>query len=73
LRRLRGVLSQVVGHTIVRALGGEHTPEQFHPMPFRNVLDMDQLAVLLRARPTSAHQAADAGGESRCHPHAGCV
>jgi hypothetical protein len=32
LGSLRGVLSQVVGGDIVRALGREHKPEEFHPM-----------------------------------------
>jgi hypothetical protein len=34
----RRILSQVVGHDIFRALGIKHKPEQFHLMPFGEIL-----------------------------------
>jgi len=44
---LRVILSQVVGGDIIRALGGEHQPEQFHLMPLGKILDVEGFAMLL--------------------------
>src|SRR4051794_2928379 len=49
---LRVVLSQVVGHDIVRALGRQHDAEQFHLVVLGKVLDLDEFALsLLLGRP----------------------
>ena len=39
------ILSKIVGHDIVRALGRQHYSEQFHFMIFRKALDLDDFAV----------------------------
>lgn len=46
-RALSGVLSDIIRCDEVRALGGEHQSEEFHPMTFGKILDVDELAVLL--------------------------
>ena len=38
---LSGSLRPIVGSDEVRALGGEHQPEQFHLMAFGKILDVD--------------------------------
>ena len=52
LCRLRRVLSQVVGHDVVRAVGGDRDPESSHLMVFGEALDLDPLAAReFRLRP----------------------
>ena len=46
LCRLRFRLSQAVGGYILRALGGEHKPEQSQPMTFGKVFEVHKLAIL---------------------------
>src|SRR5450756_384593 len=41
------ILSQVVRYDIIRALGRQHHPEQFHFMVFRKILDLYDFAMLL--------------------------
>ena len=45
LRGRRVVLSPVVGDDIVRALGGQHNPEQFHFVSLGEAFDFDDFAV----------------------------
>ena len=45
LCRLRGILSQVVGHNVVRAVGRHLNPEQLHLVVFGKAFDLDALAV----------------------------
>src|SRR5271157_4265552 len=44
---LRVVLSQVVRHDIVRALGRQHHSEEFHLISTRKAFDLDQFAMFL--------------------------
>ena len=44
--RMGRILSQVVGDDVFRALGRKHKPEQFHPMRFGKILDVNQLSPL---------------------------
>ena len=46
LYSLRVVLRHVVGHNLVRALGSEHNPEEFHLMITRKAFDLDYFAML---------------------------
>jgi hypothetical protein len=41
------ILSKVIRDHIIRALGREHKPEQFHSVAFRKAFDMDQFAMAL--------------------------
>ena len=51
----RRILSHVVGDTIVRALGGQHTPEQFHFRVVWQALEFDGFALIpLLRRPRQA-------------------
>ena len=43
---LRGILSQVVGHDVIRALWGQHYPEQFQLVFLWEAFELDQLTVL---------------------------
>ena len=45
LRVRRVILRQIIGSNIVRALGGEHQPEQFHLMAFRKVFDVNEFTL----------------------------
>ncbi len=45
LRVSRRVLSQVVGHDIIRAVWRDHEPEQLQAMTFREIFDVDILAM----------------------------
>jgi len=48
----QGMLSKIVGHDIVRALGRQHHSEQFHLMLLGKAFDLDHFAVLFfRFRP----------------------
>ncbi len=49
---LRVVLSKIVGNDIIRALGRQHHPEQFHFMVFGKALELHHFAMLsFRLRP----------------------
>ena len=53
LGSLGRILSDVIGYDIVRALGRQHKPEEFHSMAFGKVFEMDEFALLwLSCRPT---------------------
>ena len=46
LHGLRVVLSKIVGNDVVRTLGRQHHPEQFHFMVFRKALEFQNFTML---------------------------
>ena len=48
LRRIRRILSQIVGHDPVRAVGRHRDPEQLHLVILGKALDLDALALAVQ-------------------------